>query len=162
MNSSYKMMLSLQQAQCFLIANQNEIRVHLQDACRHFRGDGTEKCLLDDLCLSSTVDHHQHLACLHDGANAHGVSLFGHQIHVTVEETLVCFNGLLSQIHTMSAQIESLTGLVEADVTIVTNTQQLQVYATNTADDLIVALALGRYSSRLTVVTSEKSRSPAL
>ena len=117
--------------------------MQLQDACGHLGGDRAEEGLFDDLGLACAVDHHQHLACLHDGADAHGISLLGHQIHVAVKEALVGFDGLLGQVHAVGAQIKGIVGLVEADVTVMTDAQQLQIHAAHAADDLVVALALG-------------------
>ena len=115
------------QAQCFLVAHQREVRMHLQDACGHLRSDGTEECLLDDLGLACAVCHHEHLACLHDSLDAHGISLLGHQIHIAVKEALVCLNGLGGQVHTVGLQLKGFARLVEADVAVVADAQQLQV-----------------------------------
>ena len=112
--------------------------MHLQDAGGHFRGDRAEESLLHDLGLAGAVDHHQHLAGLHNGLDAHGVGLLGHQVYVAVKEALVGLDGLLGQVHTVGLQLKGLARLVEADVAVVADAQQLQVDAAHAVDDLVV------------------------
>ncbi len=52
---------------------------------------GSERpCAQDD---DSAATAQTGVACLHDGADAHGVSLLGHQILVAVKEALVGLDG---------------------------------------------------------------------
>ena len=84
-------------AQGFLVADQNEVGVHLQDAGGDLRRDGAEERLFDDVGLALAVGDHQDLAGLHDRLDAHGVGLLGDQVGVAVKEALVGLDGLLLQ-----------------------------------------------------------------
>ena len=110
-------------AQGFLVADQNEVGVHLQDAGGDLRRDGAEERLLDDVGLALAVGDHQDLAGLHDRLDAHGVGLLGDQVGVAVEEALVGLDGLLLQVNAVGAQLECLVRLIEADVAVVADAQ---------------------------------------
>ena len=115
--------------------------MHLQDGARALGGHRAGDDRLDCLGLCQTVGHHQNLAGLHDGLDAHGVGLLGHQILVAVEEALVGLDGGRGQIHAVGLQLKGLARLVEADVAVGAKTQQLQVDAAHAVDDLVVLFA---------------------
>ena len=109
--------------------------MHLEDGTRALRGDGAGHNGLDGLGLGQTVGHHQHLAGLHDGLDAHGVGLFGHKVLVAVKEALVGLDGGGGQVNAVGLQLKGFARLVEADVAVGAKAQQLQVDA---VDDLVV------------------------
>ena len=115
--------------------------MHLQDGTRTLRGDGAGHDGLDGLGLGQTVGHHQHLAGLHDGLDAHGVSLLGHEVLVAVKEALVGLDGGGGQVHAVGLQLKGFARLVEADVAVGAKAQQLQVDAAHAVDDLVVLCA---------------------
>ena len=97
--------------------------------------------LFQNISLVSAADNHQNLLCLHNGLDAHSISLLRNIIDAG-EETLVCFNGAGLQIYTVSQSSEGVIRLVKSDMSIVAKAQKLKIYAADLFDDLIVASAL--------------------
>ncbi len=110
---------------------------------------GPETTAFDRLGLGQAVGHHQHLAGLHDGLDAHGVGLLGHQIFVAVKEALVGLDGGFGQIDAVGLQLKRIARLVEADVAVRAEAQQLQVDAAHAVDDVVVLLAQASAASGL-------------
>ena len=115
--------------------------MQLQDGAGAFRRDRAGHDCFDGLCLGQAVGDHQHLAGLHDGLDAHGIGLPGHQIFVAVKEALVGLDGGFAQIDAVGLQLKRLARLVEADVAVRAKAQQLQVDAAHAVDDLVGAEA---------------------
>ena len=126
---------SLQQAQCFLICHKDAVRVQLQDAAGAGGGHRAGHGVLDGLCFGLAVGYHQHLACLHDGLDAHGIGLLGHEGFVAVKEALVGFDGGGCKVDAVGLQLKGFARLIEADMTIGADAQQLQVDAAQLVDD---------------------------
>ena len=129
---------SLQQAQCFLVCHKDAVRMQLQDAAGAGRGHRAGHGVLDGLCLGFTVGYHQHLACLHDGLDAHGVCLFGDKGLVAVKEALVGFDGSGCKVDAVGLQLKGFARLIEADMTVGADAQQLQIDAAQLMDDAVV------------------------
>lgn len=124
---------------CF-VCNQGEIRMQLKDGSGDLGGHRTAEGIQHSLRLILTGNDHHNTMGLHNIQNTHGVSLAGHQ-RLILEETGICIDGTLGQLHAVGAFDELIAGLVETNVTIATQTQQLQIHAAHAVQQLIIALA---------------------
>ena len=88
------------------------------------------------LRLGLAVGDDQDHAGIHDGLSAHGVGLTGHVVDA-VEQAAVGLNSALGKVDTVRTLGEVVIGLVEANVTVVTDAEQLQIRVTGSSDDLV-------------------------
>ena len=94
------------------------------------------------LRLSVAVGHDEDPLGGHDGADAHRERLARHVVDA-VEEAAVGLDGGLGEVHAVGALHEGVTGLVEADVTVVANAQELEVLVAGGGDGRVVLGAGG-------------------
>ena len=125
-----------------LVTDEGDIRVACQECGGGAGGHHTGEHLHDGIVLGSTAGHDDDLAGVQNGAHAHRECLLGH-IVLGGEEAGVGLDGGGGQVGEVSGRIELITGLVEADVTVLTDTQNLQVNAAQRGNQRLVASALG-------------------
>ena len=107
-----------------LVSNDDAVGVQLQDRSRALGRNRAIAHIVHSLSLGLAVGDNQDHAGIHDGLSAHGVSLTGHIID-TVEQAAVGLNGALSQVDAVRTLGEVVIGLVEANMTVITNAEQL-------------------------------------
>ena len=113
----------------------------LKDGRRNARRYRAEEGFADDVRLVFARNDENDAACEHDGLHAHGVRLTRHIIG-RGEKALVRLDGGLGEVDAVRALGEIVVRLVEADVTVETHAEQLEVDAARGADCLVVAAAL--------------------
>ena len=113
----------------------------LQDGAGYLRCDRAAERAVDGLGFVLTAHRHQHPACLHDTADAHGNGLPRHLIR-TFKKARVGLNGALGQLHHMGFLDKSGARLVKPDVSVPPQAQKLEVRAAQRAEHAVVPTAL--------------------
>ena len=120
-----------------LVGNDDAVGVQLQDRSRALGRNRAIAHVMHGLGLGLAVGDNQDHAGIHDGLGAHGVGLAGHVVDA-VEQAAVGLNGALGKVDAVRALGEVIVGLVEANVTVVTDAEQLQIGVTGGSDALVV------------------------
>ena len=115
--------------------------MELKDGSGHFGGDRAEEGALNDILFCFAVGNEQDLFCLHNSAHTHGDGL-ARDVAFFFKEACVCLDGGLVKINYVRCFFKDRSGLVEADMTVQTNAEQLQIDAAEGLDASIVVSAL--------------------
>ncbi len=97
-----------------------------KDRSWNFWSDWPLNDLFQNSLLIFTADNNDHLTAAHDRSDSHGVCL-SWNIFFAVKEALCCLDRCFSQIHAVSLVFEMVGWLVEADVSVVTKPENLDV-----------------------------------
>ncbi len=115
--------------------------MQLQNRSGHLRINGAEESLFHDFLFGGAVSNQQHLLCLHNGQHSHGDGGLWHLVLVG-EETGIGLNGGLVQLYLVGGGGEIGIRLVKADMTVQTDTQQLQINTAQFFDHSVIGLTL--------------------
>ena len=102
------------------------VGVELEQGCRNFGSDGAVASAEQNILLCGAVCNQQNLLGTHNGHHTHGYRLLRNFI-CAIEETRICLNGRIMEIHNVSCTVKMVAGLIESDVTVQANAKQLQV-----------------------------------
>ena len=128
--------------ECILIgADDNLALEELKDGGGNIGGYGTEERLFKNFCLTLTHCEKENLISVHNLTNAHG-KCPGGNILTLCKEASVCIDGRVGEVNKACALGEGNIGLIEADVTVITDTENLHVNAAHGCDNCIVSCAL--------------------
>ena len=111
--------------------------MQLQDRSRALGRNRAIAHIVNSLSLGLAVGDDQDHAGIHDGLGTHGVSLAGNVVDA-IEQAAVGLNGALGEVDAVRTLGEVVIGLVEANMTVITNAEQLQIRVTGGSDDLVV------------------------
>ena len=131
---------SLKEGQGFFVGNYDHIRVELQDGSRNLWRDRSVEGIVDRLCLCLTTGKQEDLFCFHDTADPHGNGMCRNFIH-RGKEAGIGTSGIFGKGYHMGCLDIRVSRLVETDMTIATDTEQLQVDAAAGSDQIIICLA---------------------
>ena len=115
--------------------------MHLQNGCRNLRSYRSEECIFYSLSLIFTADNYQDLLCHHNGLDTHGICLFRNIVD-GCKESLVRLDGTLSQIYAVSLSLKSLARLIKSNMSVMSQSQKLQVYTASRTDHFFISFAL--------------------
>ena len=82
---------------CCFVADNDTVLVHLERGDRPHVGDRFLDGMLEGTGFVVSVDHNQHLLCVHHGAYADGEGGLGYPVDIVVEETRVGDDGVGGQ-----------------------------------------------------------------
>ena len=112
----------------------------LKDARGYLRGNRAVHALLDNVLLACAVRHENDFLCLHDRPHAHRDGLCGNLVAAR-EEACVRVDRDGIELYLMGSCIKYLIGLIESDVSVMSDTEQLDVGASERCNELVVARA---------------------
>ena len=115
--------------------------MNLKNRSGDLRSDGACERLFNDLLLRLTVCYENDLLSSHNSADTHGDRL-SRNVIARSKESCICVDGRLVKINYSGSKIEMIVGLVEADVTVKTDTKHLEVGSANALDVCVVISAL--------------------
>ena len=115
--------------------------MHLKDRCRNLRSNRSEECILYSLCLVLAADYNQNLLCHHDGLDTHGIRLLRNLVDGR-EKSLICLNGSLLQIDTMSLGLKCFARLIESNMSVVSQAKKLQIHTAGRTDHFFISCTL--------------------
>lgn len=124
-----------------LICDHDHISVELENGGRSLRRYRAGEDVTKDLSLVSTADYQEDPAGFHNGSDPHGVSLAGDVVDGG-KEALISFNGALGQINAVGCRSKCAVRLIESYVSIVSQSQKLQVNTAQAFDYGLIAGAL--------------------
>ena len=130
-------LLSWAEREGSIVSNNGAVGVKLQDRGWALRRNVAVAHVVNGLGLVLAAGHNQNAAREHDGLRAHGVSLARDVLHA-LKQAAVCLNSALGEVNAVRTLGEMVVRLVEANVTVVTNTKKLQVRIASLSNKPIV------------------------
>ena len=89
------------------------------------------------LCLPHLLQ--QESSCLHNCLYPHGISL-SWNIRRRSKKSFICLNSTLLKVHTMCPRLKCLSWLIKSNMSIMSHSKKLKIYASKASDQFLITL----------------------